>query len=219
MSVRVIALVVGVIHLLVFGTLPFAAALADDDVVDASGEGGSAFVDATSVRDGARDNWRVDRNPVQVETAAAAARAVASLSVPEPVIVFGPEPTVNQWKVLAVGFPIWVWLEDPGQLGTSVSQDGIDIAMSASMGTVTFDWGDGTTSTCTQMRPRPPRVEPMTPSPDCGHTYMKAGDYTVTATASWAVNWQALGQSGQIPLSSSAARTMPIRQFRTVVVG
>lgn len=48
---------------------------------------------------------------------------------------------------------------------------------------------------------------------------MRAGDYTITATSSWDVSWQALGQQGEVGLSSSATYQMPIREFVTVVIG
>lgn len=149
----------------------------------------------------------------------AAASAVARLSVPSPQINISPQPSDNKWNVLAVGLPLWVWATDQAPVTTSVSEQGIDISMTATRGTVRFDWGDGTSSTCELMRPRPQGMDPLTPSPDCGHTYLKKGDYVVTATAAWAVNWQALGQSGTLPLTSTNTMSIPIREFSSVVVG
>ncbi len=154
-----------------------------------------------------------------VDVAAAARSAAASLGVPAPVIGLSPAPSGNQWGALGVGLPIWVWLDDPGSVGSSASQDGIDISLSAVRGSVAFDWGDGTSTVCTQMQERPGGVDPLVPSPVCGHAYMKAGDYTITATSSWEVGWQALGQQGQVSLSSSGTYQMPIREFVSVVVG
>lgn len=151
--------------------------------------------------------------------AQAAASAVARLRVPEPQIIFGPEPSVNKWNVLAVGFPIWVWLADPGPQQTTVDQDGIEITLTATQAAARFDWGDGQVSNCATMRQRPAQVEPLTPSPDCGHSYLTAGDYTVTATAQWDVAWTALGYSGTLPLSATGSRDLPIREFASVVVG
>ena len=154
-----------------------------------------------------------------VDVAASARSAAASLGVPAPVIGLSPEPSGNRWGALGVGLPIWAWVDDPGSLSASASQDGIDISLSASRGSVTFDWGDGTSSTCTQMVQRPVGVDPLMQSPVCGHAYLKAGDYTITATSSWDVLWQALGQQGRVELSSSATYQMPIREFVTVVIG
>lgn len=154
-----------------------------------------------------------------VDVAASARSAAASLGVPAPVIGLSPEPSGNRWGALGVGLPIWAWVDDPGSLSASASQDGIDISLSASRGSVVFDWGDGTSSTCTQMVQRPVGVDPLMQSPVCGHAYLKAGDYTITATSSWDVLWQALGQQGRVGLSSSATYQMPIREFVTVVIG
>lgn len=154
-----------------------------------------------------------------VDVVASARSAAASLGVPVPVIRLSPEPSGNRWGALGVGLPIWAWLDDPGSLSASASQDGIDISLSASRGSVTFDWGDGTSSTCTQMVQRPVGVDPLMASPVCGHAYVRAGDYTITATSSWDVSWQALGQQGEVGLSSSATYQMPIREFVTVVIG
>ena len=92
---------------------------------------------------------------VAADPAVLAAQAVARLSVPAPSITISPHPSDNQWGVSAVGLPLWVWADDPGPVTATVTEQGIDIVMQASRGTVTFDWGDGTSSVCNQMRPRP----------------------------------------------------------------
>ena len=156
---------------------------------------------------------------VAADPAVLAAQAVARLSVPAPSITISPHPSDNQWQVSAVGLPLWVWADDPGPLTSTVTEQGINIVMQANRGSVQFDWGDATSSVCNQMRPRPANLDPLTPSPDCGHTYLRRGDYTITATAGWAVTWQALGQSGTLPLSSSATSAIPVREFQSLVVG
>ena len=156
---------------------------------------------------------------VVVDPAVLAASAVARLSVPQPAITLSPQPSDNQWGALAVGLPIWAWASDQGPVATAVTEQGIDIQMTATRGSVRFDWGDGTSTVCTVMRPRPEAMNPLTPSPDCGHTYLLRDDYTITATAGWAVSWQALGQSGTLPLTSSSTVSVPIREFLSVVVG
>ena len=156
---------------------------------------------------------------VAADPAVLAAQAVARLSVPAPSITISPHPSDNQWQVSAVGLPLWVWADDPGPVTSTVTEQGINIVMQASRGTVTFDWGDGTSSVCNQMRPRPTNIDPLTPSPDCGHTYLRRGDYTITATAGWAVTWQALGQSGTLPLSTRTTSAIPVREFQSLVVG
>ncbi len=83
---------------------------------------------------------------VVVDPAVLAASAVARLSVPQPAITLSPQPSDNQWGALAVGLPIWAWASDPGPVTTAVTEQGIDIQMTATRGSVRFDWGDGTSS-------------------------------------------------------------------------
>ena len=156
---------------------------------------------------------------VAADPAVLAAQAVARLSVPAPSITISPHPSDNQWQVSAVGLPLWVWADDPGPVTSTVTEQGINIVMQANRGSVQFDWGDATSSVCNQMRPRPANLDPLTPSPDCGHTYLHRGDYTITATAGWAVTWQALGQSGTLPLSTRTTSAIPVREFQSLVVG
>ena len=160
-----------------------------------------------------------DGTMVAVDPGVLAAQAVARLSVPAPAIMISPHPSDNQWGVSAVGLPLWVWADDPGPLTATVTEQGINIVMQANRGSVQFDWGDATSSVCNQMRPRPANLDPLTPSPDCGHTYLHRGDYTITATAGWAVTWQALGQSGTLPLSTRTTSAIPVREFQSLVVG
>lgn len=154
-----------------------------------------------------------------VDISRAAAEAAASLEVPPPELQIGPDPSMNKWGVLAVGLPVWVWSDDPGPISTSIEQDGLGVSITADRGAVTIDWGDGTTSVCQTLTPRPVAIDPLTSSPDCGHTYLKKGDYTISATASWNASWQAAGSSGSATLSSASSYTLPIREFVSVVVG
>ena len=115
--------------------------------------------------------------------------------------------------------PVWVWADGQAPQSTSVNEQGIQIDMTATRGEVSVDWGDGTTTVCASMTPRPPNIEPMTKSPDCGHVYQQAGDYTITVTASWSVVWAALGQTGSVGLESSTGYGLRVGEFVSVVVG
>ncbi len=157
--------------------------------------------------------------PVVVDVATVARNASASLQVPTPVLVVGPDPAANHWGVLAVGLPVWVWADDTGPVSTTVVQDGIQIDMTATRGAISIDWGDGATSICDSMTPRPETIDPLTPSPDCGHSYLVKGDYVIRASASWNVSWQAVGSSGTLGLSSVGEYPLAIREFSAVVVG
>lgn len=135
----------------------------------------------------------------------------------------GPPPTLNKWKMAAVGYPLWIWAEgnlDPAPVTRSVS--GISVSLDASLPKIVYDLGDGTTITCGPGTPwRKGSVPAGTPSPDCGHTYAKPslpkGSYTITATTHWSVAWTAGGQSGTIPFTQTSSTTLPVGEVQTLV--
>lgn len=158
--------------------------------------------------------------PSRGDVEAVARSAVASLQVPYLMPQLGPDPSVNEWKMLVVGFPIWLWVENPAPWGTSVSQSGIDITLDAQFVGVVFDMGDGERPvSCDVMYRYNSYVEPGAPSPTCGYVYKHVGQYTVTATSAWIVNWTAAGYSGQLWLETSNSRPLKIGELRAVVTG
>ncbi len=151
-----------------------------------------------------------------------AREAAASLRVPAPVPVIGPDPQVNEWKFVAVGYPLWLWTEHADVVSTSVSSQGIVIGITARRVSTSFDMGDGSTVVCRQMSRYPGAMNPPRPSPDCGHTYLKLpktpGSYSVVASASWEATWSAQGMSGTVMLTSTASRDVPIGELQSVLV-
>lgn len=149
------------------------------------------------------------------------AEAVAQLTLPDATPKFGPDPSVNKWNMLAVGFPIWLWTDGQTQLTSSASVRGYTVTLVATRTLVQFSMGDGTTVSCTATAAYTPAVKPGTPSPNCGHVYQlkpDSGSYRVAALASWNVTWSVLGQSGTIPITKGAARQLPIGELQAVVV-
>lgn len=160
------------------------------------------------------------RNPVMVTGPVARAMAVnlvTSLRFPAPKPVFGPDPNNNEWKMLAVGFPVWLWTEGPTTVSTSVSSNGFTFQMTARWRSTTFHMGDGTARTCTSMATYSSSVEPGTPSPNCGHVYtqpsLPKGKYQVRAVADWDVTWSVAGFSGVLPAYNEASATIPIGEL------
>ncbi|MER5549951.1 ATP-binding protein [Streptomyces sp. NPDC002589] len=103
-----------------------------------------------------------------------------------------------------VGLPVWLWTaQSPQTWGPqtmTVSAGGLSVTVTAKVKNIAWSMGDGTTVTCT--KPGTPYQKSFgdTDSPDCGHRYTKAGNYTVTATSTWAVDWTATnGETGTIP--------------------
>lgn len=158
---------------------------------------------------------------VQVDPAVAARAAVARLNIPMPVAQVGPNPTVNEWNMAAVGYPLWLWIDGPATHRVTVTEQGITITLVATRRTTGFNMGDGTTHWCGAMPPWTPAVAPGQPSPSCGHVYQQpslpGGTYAVTATTRWDVQWAALGQSGTIPFERTGPATqLPVGEVVAV---
>lgn len=148
---------------------------------------------------------------------AMAVSLVASLRFPAPKPIFGPDPNNNEWKMLAVGFPVWLWTEGPTTVSTSANSNGFTFQLSARWRSTTFHMGDGTSLTCTSMATYSTSVKPGTPSPNCGHIYtqpsLPKGKYQVRAFADWDVTWSVAGFSGVIPAYNEASASIPIGEL------
>ncbi len=107
------------------------------------------------------------------EQAAYIAIARLHLNPPKPVI--GPSPQINEWNMAAVGYPYWLWADgnlNPAPVSTTVAD--LTVRLDAHLQSTTFDLGDGTRLTCTDLTKKwNPAVEPGAASPACGHTYTR----------------------------------------------
>ena len=150
------------------------------------------------------------------------AEAVAQLTLPEAHPLVGPDPSVNKWNMVAVGYPIWLWTEGVTQMSTSASVRGYTVTLVATRRSVLFSMGDGTTVPCTSTAHWTRSVVPNTPSPNCGHVYQHKPDqgktYRVASLATWDVTWTVLGQSGTLPVTKGAARQLEVGELVALVV-
>lgn len=148
--------------------------------------------------------------------------ALQTLTIPQPTISIGPDPSVNKWDSAVVGFPLWLWADIPREASTSRTFAGSPLELTARLVDITYSMGDGHTITCPTATPYPVGIKPGTPSPTCGYAYQKAsrptGDYTITATARWTVSWRALGFTGTLPTTTTATRQVPVVELQAVVV-
>lgn len=154
-------------------------------------------------------------SPAQVR--AWAVSAAASVRLPAPSVGVDPDPSVNRWHIVAVGQPLWLYDGSASRVTSTASNGGVTVAITAVRSSVSFDMGESVVR-CTSMSRRPASADPRAASPDCGYRYQKRGDRLVTATASWTVSWSALGQSGTLPMTRSASRTLPVRELLSVNV-
>jgi hypothetical protein len=163
----------------------------------------------------------VSRLP-QVDPQEAAYVAVTQLRLTPPKPVIGPSPDINEWHMAAVGYPYWLWADgdlNPAAVSTTVAD--LTVRLDAHLASTTFDLGDGTRLTCTDLTARwTPAVEPAAPSPACGHTYTKPslpkGKYTITAYSTWSVDWSVNGVGGTIPLYQQASTTVPVGELQVL---
>ena len=120
-----------------------------------------------------------------------------------------------------IGFPTWLWVEDPGEstvgpITASASSGGTTVTATGELDRIEWDMGDGTVVTC--YGPGTPWHESMgkQDSPTCGHRYEKAGTYTVEARSFWEINWTGGGESGTI--TGDFASTTEVRMVEVQVI-
>ena len=170
--------------------------------------------------------WDCPVEPVDVldraTAEALARRIVVRLQLPKPTPQFGPDPSVNEWKIAAVGYPLWLWTEGPRTVSSSESAYGLTFTLTARYRSTTFDMGDGSTVRCTRTTVYRRSTPPGTKSPTCGYAYLEAargdGTYTVTATTHWDVDWSVAGFSGTLPGTHRASRELPVGELQAIVV-
>lgn len=146
-----------------------------------------------------------------------AVSASATMQLPASVPTVGPNPADNEWHMLAVGLPVWVWNSDAATQTQSTATNGITISFRGVRTDTTIDWGDGSSSTCTTMTPRPADADPMAQSPDCGHVYQRKGTFTITSSTAWSVTWNALGFDGNLTVPRSASTTLQVGELHAVI--
>lgn len=161
------------------------------------------------------------RATVSPQTIAYTAMAELTLSPPQPKV--GPDPSINRWKMAAVGYPLWLWVDgDTNPATASTTAYGMTVTLNPHMDKVVFSMGDGTSVTCASSgTPWTRGVGAGKKSPNCGHVYQKAslpqGKYAVTATTYWTINWNVAGATGALPLRQQATTEVPVGELQVLV--
>jgi hypothetical protein len=119
-----------------------------------------------------------------------------------------------------VGLPVWLWntvsTSTWGPKTANASAGGVTVTATAHVDRIIWSTGDGTSVTCNGPGVK---YDPTfgTQQPACGYTYTKPGQYTITATSKWVVDWTATtGQRGQIPVDRTATTTVDIAEAQAV---
>ncbi|MFF4482930.1 ATP/GTP-binding protein [Streptomyces sp. NPDC001520] len=107
-----------------------------------------------------------------------------------------------------VGVPVWMHAgKSPAAYGptsASATAGAVTVTATAKVSNIKWEMGDGTTVTCAGAGTPYRKTYGKRTSPDCGHTYAQTSasrpgkKFTVTATATWAVEWNGGGQSGEL---------------------
>lgn len=117
-----------------------------------------------------------------------------------------------------VGVPTWLWVQNPGRVTwgpATISAGGV--SLTARVESVTWDMGNGDAVRCTNKGTPWAMGMGDDPSPTCGYTYEKQGQYTVTATAHWVARWSGYGRSGVIPLALSQERMLEVGEIQVII--
>ncbi len=158
---------------------------------------------------------------IDPRTAAQIAFARLKLAAPNPVI--GPSPSINQWKMAAVGYPLWLSVAgDTHPPAVSDSVAGLSVRLEAKVSKVTFNMGDGHRVACTDVTKKwTSSVTPGKKSPACGYAYSKPslprGEYTITATTQWSVVWSTSTERGVIDFFQSSSTQLPVGELQVLV--
>lgn len=160
--------------------------------------------------------------PTSGQIRIAAAQAVASITLPPVDPLYGPHADLNPWHLVAVGYPLWLWTPDRGPIVTSVSSNGITIAITAVRSRTRFAMGDGATVACARTTPWTVAVPPGTPSPTCGYAYpamnrVEGRGFTLVAVDDWDITWSALGLTGTAAMTQQASLPMPVGELQSLV--
>ncbi|WP_018352072.1 hypothetical protein [Longispora albida] len=150
--------------------------------------------------------WNYIPDPVQVTPAQLAEQAIARLTLPA--LTISTSPKVNLPQLVHV--PTWIWADASSwkqPQPATASAGGIAVTAIAKPVTMTLTTGDGGTVTCQGPGAAwTPGTDPSAASTSCGHTYTRAGVYTLTATVTWNISWAGGGTSGTAPAMTTSSQ-------------
>ncbi len=159
--------------------------------------------------------------PVGPSVAEVARMVVVRLKLPDPTPQVGPDPSANEWQMLPVGYPVWLWTVGPDDLSATTKAYGYTFTLQAVRTSTVFTLGDGHSVTCTAVTPYSASVAPGSASPTCGYTYAEPSrpgpDYPVSATTRWRVTWTAAGETGVITATHTGNSTLAVGELFALV--
>lgn len=149
-----------------------------------------------------------------------ARRAVAAMDLSA--IRIGIVPEARAGRVGLVGLPVWLWVDEPdehtwGPVSRTASSGGYSVTASARVARMRWQLGNGRVVSCADKGTPYRDSFGMSQSPTCGFAgYIKAGRYTVTATAYWEVDWEGMGQAGTITFQLTRSAQIVVGELQVV---
>ncbi|WP_425824627.1 ATP/GTP-binding protein [Streptomyces fractus] len=176
------------------------------DLKKQNGKKGASPYAMTCSGDDPMDVYVWLKNPPDgyVDPAVLAQRALDKMLLKGPDITVNPKPSGKG----LVGMPVWMSVgQSPTTYGpntSSASAGGVTVTATAKVSKVVWNMGDGSEPVVC-LGPGTPYKKSygLKASPDCGHVYKQASDsvaggkFNVTATSTWAVDWQVTGGGGE----------------------
>jgi hypothetical protein len=129
-----------------------------------------------------------------------------------------PQPALNPPAAQLVGVPTWLWVDGPWAPSSATASVGaVAATVTARPVEVTWDTGDGTTTTCDAGTPYDPARRPGDQHSGCTHVFTRSsatlpgGTYAVVASVSYEVSWSAsTGAAGDLG-TLTRSTTIPVR--------
>lgn len=123
-----------------------------------------------------------------------------------------------------VRMPVWFWTTTPwaAQSFTADAGGGVTVTAVATIGSITWDTGDGHSFTCYNSGTKYKSSYGIAQSPNCGFSgYAQPSDptYTISATANWLVSWTStigIDSPGTTPMPETSQVTVTIDQAQTL---
>ncbi|MFE6153654.1 ATP/GTP-binding protein [Streptomyces sp. NPDC057889] len=164
-------------------------------------------------------------NAPTIDPEVVAQRAVDSMKLVGPDIDINPKPGGKG----LVGMPVWMAVDQSpttyGPNSATATAGGVTVTATAKVKSIVWNMGDGTSVTCNGPGTVYRKSFGMKQSPDCGHVYKQTSDssadgkFKVSATATWAVDWQVAGgggETGQLTEVRNAAVAVTIVESQAV---
>ena len=121
-----------------------------------------------------------------------------------------------------VNTPVLLWVDQPGAatwgpVSATAAAGGVSVTATARATSVRWDMGDGSTVICGKGAAYGSAADPS--EAPCSHTYRRAGQWQITATTSWQVDWQAsTGRSGGTAVQTQSSVALDVREARALIV-